>query len=127
MLDCFSEQLASLVQIIAGVEHALDLRAILGPLFNLVEIAIVRQERAIGCSSGQSSDQSSLMPAGEMLKATMPTVTLFVAIVPAFLAFCVAAYFCDRTGRMFIAAFLSAGAWLCAAALAFVIWRAFRQ
>jgi hypothetical protein len=62
-----------------------------------------------------------------MLKATMPSVTLFVAIVPTFIAFAVAAYLCDRAGRMFIAAFLSAGAWLPAAALALITWVAFRR
>jgi hypothetical protein len=53
VFDCYIEQLTSLVEIVAGVKHALDLRAVLGPLFELVEIAIVRIERIFG-----SSDQS---------------------------------------------------------------------
>jgi hypothetical protein len=36
------EQLTSPVEIVAGVKEALDLRAVLGPLSDLVEIAIVR-------------------------------------------------------------------------------------
>jgi hypothetical protein len=62
-----------------------------------------------------------------MLKATMPTVTLFVAVVLTFLTFAVAAYFCDRAGRLFMAAFLSAGAWLSVAALALITWLASRR
>jgi hypothetical protein len=41
MLDGIGEQLTSLFEIVAGVEQAVDLRALFGPLFNLVEIAIV--------------------------------------------------------------------------------------
>ena len=44
----FSEQLTSLVEIVAGVEQAVDLHAVLGPLFELVEIAVVREERIVG-------------------------------------------------------------------------------
>jgi hypothetical protein len=47
MLDGLSEQLTSLVEIVAGIEQALNLRAVLGPLFELVEIAVVRMQRVI--------------------------------------------------------------------------------
>ena len=60
-----------------------------------------------------------------MPDATFTTATFFVAIALTFLAFTVAAFLCDRAGRMFIAAFLAAGAWLSAAVLAFVTWLAF--
>jgi hypothetical protein len=52
---------------------------------------------------------------------------LFVPIVLTFLAFGVSAFVSDRQGHMFIAAFLAAGAWLSAAALALVTWLAFRR
>jgi len=52
VLDRGGEQPASLVEIIAGVKEALDLRAVLGPLLNLVEIAIVREERIVGLLVG---------------------------------------------------------------------------
>jgi hypothetical protein len=47
MLDGLGEQLAGLVEIVAGVKHPLDLRAVLSPLFELVEIAIVRAKRVV--------------------------------------------------------------------------------
>ena len=47
VFDCLSEQLASLVEIVAGVQHALDLCAVLRPLFDLVEIARVPLPHAI--------------------------------------------------------------------------------
>jgi hypothetical protein len=48
VFDCFGEQITSLVEIVAGVKKALDLSAVLGPLFELVEIAIVREKRIVG-------------------------------------------------------------------------------
>jgi hypothetical protein len=56
MLDGIGEQLTSLFEIVAGVEQAVDLRALFGPLFNLVEIAIVYAKGL----SVSSSDQSLL-------------------------------------------------------------------
>jgi hypothetical protein len=47
MLDRFGEQLASLVEIVAGVKEAIDFRAVLGPLLELVEIPIVREMRIV--------------------------------------------------------------------------------
>jgi hypothetical protein len=61
-----------------------------------------------------------------MLKAAMLGAMWFAAIGLAFLAFAAGAFLCDRAGRMFIAAFLSAGAWACAAAFALLMWLAFR-
>ena len=46
--DFFREQLTSLVEIVAGVKQAVDLRAILGPLLDLVVITIVRELRVVG-------------------------------------------------------------------------------
>jgi len=58
--------------------------------------------------------------------ATFPTTTsLLVAIALTFLAFTVSALASDRMGHKVIAAFLAAGAWLSAAALALVTWFAF--
>jgi len=54
MLDRFGEQLASLVEIVAGVKEAIDFRAVLGPLLELVEIPIVREMKIVCCSSDQS-------------------------------------------------------------------------
>jgi hypothetical protein len=48
MLDRFGEQLTSLLKIVACVKQPLDLRAVLGPLLELVEIAIVREKRIVG-------------------------------------------------------------------------------
>ena len=62
-----------------------------------------------------------------MLEATLSTVTLFVALVLTLLAFGVGAFICDRRGRMFIAAFLSACAWASAAVLALLTWLVFRK
>jgi hypothetical protein len=48
VFHCFGEQLTRLLKIVAGIKQALDLRAVLGPLFELVEIAIVREKRIVG-------------------------------------------------------------------------------
>jgi hypothetical protein len=53
-----------------------------------------------------------------MLRSAMPTAMWFAAIALAFLGFAAGAFLCDRAARMFIAAFLSAGAWGSAAGLA---------
>ena len=52
MLDRCGEDLSRLVQIAAGIEHALDLAAILGPLLDLVVIAVVRDQRLSGLFVG---------------------------------------------------------------------------
>lgn len=44
MLDCFGEQFTSLFKIIAGIEQAIDLCAVFGPFFDLVEIASIGKE-----------------------------------------------------------------------------------
>jgi hypothetical protein len=59
--------------------------------------------------------------------ATFPTITMFMLIVISLLAFAVSAVACNRSGHMFIAAFLAAGAWLFAAALALLAWLTFRR
>jgi hypothetical protein len=48
MLDRLGEQLTSFFQVVACVKQALDLRTVLSPLFDLVEIAIVGIERVLG-------------------------------------------------------------------------------
>jgi hypothetical protein len=45
MLDRRGENLARLVQVAAGKEHTIDLGAVLGPLLDLVEVAVVRDQR----------------------------------------------------------------------------------
>jgi hypothetical protein len=62
-----------------------------------------------------------------MLEPPYSTATLFAAIVLTFLAFAVSAFFCDRRGHVFIAAFFAAGAWLFAAVLALATWFALRR
>jgi hypothetical protein len=57
----------------------------------------------------------------------MPIMTVFVAVVLTFVAFAMAAYLCERAVRMFVAAFLSAGAWLSVAILALITWLTFRR
>lgn len=47
MLDRLLKKRLRLLEIAAGVQEAIDLRAILGPLFNLVKVAIVRIERVV--------------------------------------------------------------------------------
>ena len=44
MLDGLGEQLARLIEIIIGVKKIGDVQAVLGPLFELVEVAIVREK-----------------------------------------------------------------------------------
>ena len=47
MLDCPSEQFLRLGETIAGIEQAIDLGAVLGPLLDLVEVAIGGIRRTI--------------------------------------------------------------------------------
>jgi hypothetical protein len=70
VFDRVGEQLASLRQIIAGIEHSLDLRAVLGPLLPLKKLRSSARRGLSFFSSGQSSDQSSLMrSAGQNAKS----------------------------------------------------------
>jgi hypothetical protein len=48
ILDCRCKDLPRLVQITAGIEHPIDLGAVLGPFFDLVVVAVVRQQRVVG-------------------------------------------------------------------------------
>jgi hypothetical protein len=48
MIDGFREKVARLFQVVAGVEQAIDFRAVSRPLLDLVEIALVRVERVVG-------------------------------------------------------------------------------
>jgi hypothetical protein len=62
---------------------------------------------------------------GNPLATFSTTTLLLVAIAMTFLAFTLSALASDRLGHRVIAAFLAAGAWLSAAALALLIWFAF--
>jgi hypothetical protein len=53
--DSRSEQLARLFEIVAGMKKPRDLRAVLGPLFELVEVAIVREQRVVSLFVGPIS------------------------------------------------------------------------
>jgi hypothetical protein len=53
MLDGLRENVLCLFKIAAGVQHAVDFRPVLSPLLDLVEVAIVREERVVGSSTGQ--------------------------------------------------------------------------
>jgi hypothetical protein len=48
MLDCLVEQLTSLFEVVAGIKEAVDLHAVLRPLLDLVEIAMMGMEWVIG-------------------------------------------------------------------------------
>jgi hypothetical protein len=48
VLGSFCENLLGLFEVVAGVQKAVDLRAVLGPLLDLVKVAIVREERVVG-------------------------------------------------------------------------------
>ena len=52
MLDRLSEDLPRLVQLTAGIEHVVDLGPVLGPLLDLVEVAVVRDERIVSLVVG---------------------------------------------------------------------------
>jgi hypothetical protein len=52
VFDRVFEQLTSLFEIVAGVKEAIDLAAVFGPLFDLVEVAMVRDERVISLFVG---------------------------------------------------------------------------
>ena len=47
MLDRRREDRLRLIQVAPGIEHVVDLGAVLGPLLDLVEIAVVRDQRLI--------------------------------------------------------------------------------
>ena len=47
MLDRPGKDLPRLVEVAAGVEHALDPGAVLGPLVDLVVVAVVRKQRLV--------------------------------------------------------------------------------
>jgi hypothetical protein len=42
MADRLREDLSRFVQVAAGIEHVVDLGAVLGPFLDLVEVALVR-------------------------------------------------------------------------------------
>ena len=48
MLDRRRKDLPRLVEIVAGEQHAIDLHAVLGPLLDLVVVAVVRLKRVEG-------------------------------------------------------------------------------
>jgi hypothetical protein len=58
MLDRLLEYPSRFVEIVAGVEHAIDLAAVLGPLLDLVEV----RRSASTALSVSSSDQSGTSP-----------------------------------------------------------------
>jgi hypothetical protein len=47
VLDGFSEYVTRFFEIIAGIEHPVDLAAVVGPLLDLVVIAMVRYQRLV--------------------------------------------------------------------------------
>jgi hypothetical protein len=47
MLDRRSEDLPRLVQIVARIQHMVDVGPILGPLLDLVEVEMVRDDRIV--------------------------------------------------------------------------------
>ena len=52
MIDRLREDLPRLVQAAAGIEHVVDLGPVLGPFFDLVEVAVVRNQRVVGLFDG---------------------------------------------------------------------------
>jgi hypothetical protein len=125
--ECWTARRGACLGIAAGVQHAVDLRAVFGPLLDLVEVGVIRMERIVG-KRVRPVIRAPLgvreLPGNP--PATLSTTTLMlVATAITFLAFTLSALASDRLGHRVIAAFLAAGAWLSAAALAFVIWFAF--
>jgi hypothetical protein len=59
VFDRLLEYLSRLVEIIAGIEHAVDLGAVLRPLFDFVKVLLVREIRALCFLLGKSSVISS--------------------------------------------------------------------
>ena len=47
MLDGVGKDFLRLAKIIAGIEQAIDFHAVAGPLLDLVEIAMVRDQRVV--------------------------------------------------------------------------------
>jgi hypothetical protein len=56
MPDGLGEYLLSLIEIAAGIEHAIALSAVLGPLLDFVVIAVVRNQRLSGSSVSSSGN-----------------------------------------------------------------------
>ena len=54
MLDRRGKDLLRLIEFAAGVQHMIDLGAILGPFFDLVEVAVVRDQRIVGFFGGRA-------------------------------------------------------------------------
>jgi hypothetical protein len=52
MVDRLREDLPRLIQIVAGVEHVIDLGPVFRPLLDLVEVAVVRDRRVVGLFLG---------------------------------------------------------------------------
>jgi len=48
MVDRSGEDLPRLFKVATGVQHPIDLGPIFGPLLDLVEIAVVRNQRIVG-------------------------------------------------------------------------------
>ena len=52
VLYCLCKNVPRFIEIIAGIQQAIDLRTIFGPLLDLVKIAVVRTERVGGLLVG---------------------------------------------------------------------------
>jgi hypothetical protein len=59
MVDRRGEDLSRLIQIAACVEHALDPGAVLGSFLDLVEVAVVRNQRLVGLFVGPLAHDST--------------------------------------------------------------------
>ena len=53
MLDRRHEDRLRLIQVAPGIEHVVDLGAVLGPLLDLVKVAVVRDQRLISLFVGR--------------------------------------------------------------------------
>jgi hypothetical protein len=62
VLDGLGEDRARLVEIVAGIKHAVDLGAIACPLLDLIEVAVVRTERIVGFLVGPMLTHWRLRP-----------------------------------------------------------------
>jgi len=59
MVDRLREDLSRLVQVAAGIEHVVDLGPVLGPLLDLVVVAVVRGRATLDATPLSTSSRAA--------------------------------------------------------------------